>query len=305
MPAVPAATQPASLYEVVIKRLRDRCPIFNNRVGGTSELGATYAVLASTADIEVPQAWVIPMHENDESQELAILEDSHNFPQHQVAEYFSVMVAVPNGEQGGMAGKGNFSMRAHAAIEEARRQIRKALMGWRIRPQFTPCRLSGGDHLAMNNKYLWHVWQYKFSDFVQPLLTTEEENARAALYAKVNGMSDDIPYANSILPRLRQIHVRYWAGTGHSKATTQDYYDDEAPPSAPTEEQINAAIGLATSTIEVDVDEGVPPPEPTPEQIGSKVFHAAHFDDFWLHGPETIEPAPEDRIDPGPSLYDS
>ena len=302
MPAAPPA-YPPSIYEEVCKRLRTACPVFGNRVGGTSELSTAYRTVAA-GDIAVPQAWVVPIFETDESDDLAIVQESHNFPQHKITEYFSIIVAVDNAEQGLIGGKSNFSLRAHAALEVVRAQVRRAIMGWRIKPRFTPCRFSRGDHLAMNGKYLWHVWEYRFEASIDPTLTDAELALVDTVAAKVNSMSDMIPYENSILPLLRTLHVGFGVGSTGGEATTRDYFDDEPLPTDPLQAAIDAAIAGADDTIEVNAALGIPAPEASPEEIGEKVFHAPHFDDYFMHGTEVVE-VTEEPQEPIVAPFDS
>ena len=283
MPSPPPI--PPSVYETVIKRIRDKCSAFEKRVGGTAELSTAYKTVAAS-DIAVPQCWVVPLYEGDESQE--IVNDEEENPQHKVAEYFSTIVAVDNSE--GIGGKELLSLRATAALEHVRRQLREALMGWRILPRFTPIRLSRGDHLAMNAKYLWHVWEWRYSEVVTP----GQDTALADQIANVvNGMNDVPSAANSLLPRLRHIHIGFRPVPAHEPIvehdSLRDYYDERPAPTAPSEEDIAAAILGHADEIEVNVAEHKPPLPPSAAQIGSAVFHSEHFDDFWLHGTETVE----------------
>ena len=286
-------TPPPSIYETVIKRIRDKCPFFAQRVGGTSQLSEAYKTVA-TSDIALPQCWVVPLYEGDESQEILDDEESEN-PQHKIAEYFSTIVVVDNADQQAIGGKGNKSLTALASIEQARRELRTHLMGWRILPRFSPTRFSRGDHLAMNAKYLWHVWEWRYSEIFTPGQVDAEIDV---LSAAANDMDDMPSFANSVLPRLRTIHIGFQnvkPGRSNAKDTLLDYFDSRPVPTAPTEEMIQAAIDGREDFIEVNVAENVPPlPLPSPEEIGDKVFHVEHFDDYFLHGSETVEPPDAD-----------
>lgn len=273
---------PPSIYDTVIKRIRDRCPIFSNRVGGSAELSTAYRTVA-TSDIDVPQCWVMPLYEGDESQSL--ISDLDENPQHVVAEYFSTIIAVGNAE-GGVGGKELRGLQATAAIEQARRELRAALMGWRIAQRLSPVRLSRGDHLAMNAKYLWHVWEWRYTELVTPGQATELADSLARI---VNGMNDMPPTENSVLPRIRQIHIGFNTvplGQSGAKDSARDYFDERPVPAEPTAEQIAAVLAGQDDFIDVNAEEGIPPLPSSAEAIGEAVYRAERFDDFWLHGLE-------------------
>lgn len=129
--------------EPIILALRQRCPVFAQRVAGAAE----YAGLNKNAAFAVPSAFVIPM---DDSPGALTSQTSYR---QQLLEGFAVLVAVSNeADPRGQAAQGS--------VHAVRAQLWRALLGWAPSEEHGPVRYDGGELQAMDRARLW--WRFDF-----------------------------------------------------------------------------------------------------------------------------------------------
>ena len=144
------------VYAEVIKRIRQKSPFFQNRVGGTAAFEAM--TKEDSADIQTPHAWVVPLQE--------VADDAANLsvPQ-KVRERFGVVIAVSNA-----AGRDDgLGLIAMDQLRAARQELVNALMGWEPTPFCDSIRYAGARHLSMSRSKLWHQTEWSVGYYVKPV----------------------------------------------------------------------------------------------------------------------------------------
>lgn len=135
------------IYAGIIKRIRDKAPLFQQRVGGTAD----FIVKSNEdADIAMPHAWVVPLSET--------ADPSSNMGRPQrVSERFGVIVCVTNalGRDDGLG------LIASDALRAIRQSLFNSLLGWEPLPYYDTVSYVGARHLSMNRARIFH--QYDFS----------------------------------------------------------------------------------------------------------------------------------------------
>ena len=94
-----------------IKALRERCPIFNERVFGAAEFNALPEVINPEA---LPAAYVFTLNESPEE-----LQRTENHFYQEITATIAVVVLVPTGDERGQAGAD--------LVEDCKEQIFKAI----------------------------------------------------------------------------------------------------------------------------------------------------------------------------------
>ncbi|HEX3220758.1 MAG TPA: hypothetical protein VHU77_12230 [Candidatus Limnocylindria bacterium] len=157
----------APLYAEIIKRLREKAPMFARRVGGTAAFQQASDTALEGGDIPVPQAWVVPLSEQAEPP------SAMGEPQ-RVAERFGVIICLSNG-----AGRADgLGLIAADGLRAARQELLNALMprrsiyadeadrDWLTAPHYDGCRYIGGRHLQMNRARMWHQFEFEMQYYV-------------------------------------------------------------------------------------------------------------------------------------------
>ena len=97
-----------------IKALRERCPIFNERVFGAAEFNALPEVVNPES---LPAAYVFTLNESPEE-----VQRTENWFYQEITATIAVVVLVPTGDERGQAGA-DF-------VEDCKEQIFKAILSW-------------------------------------------------------------------------------------------------------------------------------------------------------------------------------
>ena len=136
----------AALPPAVIARLRDQCPIFADRVAGTS--GEARA--SDNTELAVPHGFYMPGGIELEEAQLSPLDQ-------ECAITFRVLVAVDNkADDRGQAGA--------QGLMEAVAEIVPALVGWVPAAGFAPCLFTGlEDEFSSNRDRLWGSLSFRTS----------------------------------------------------------------------------------------------------------------------------------------------
>lgn len=155
------------LYAEIVTRLRNKATIFARRVGGTGSFAAFSETMRDAADVEVPQAWVLPL------QETADPPSAMGEPQY-VTERFGVIVCLSNtGNR-----EDGLGMVASDGLRVARQQLFNALMPrrsqwanpvdsqWISTRHYDGCRYIGARHLLMTRARLWHQFEFSVRYYV-------------------------------------------------------------------------------------------------------------------------------------------
>lgn len=131
----------------MIYRIRDKCPAFENRVGGSSKFSEK---TMPKADVAVPYCFVVPLFETTGPA------DGGNDDIVRVTEWFGTIVCVDNSVQR----TDGDAVSADDMIDTVRTQLVNALMSWSPRPNMSRPKFSRGTHLWMNNKRLFHQFNW-------------------------------------------------------------------------------------------------------------------------------------------------
>ena len=97
-----------------IKALRERCPIFGERVFGAAEFNALPEVINPET---LPAAYVFTLNESPEE-----AQRTENYFYQEITATIAVVVLVPTGDERGQAGADK--------IEDCKEQIFKAILSW-------------------------------------------------------------------------------------------------------------------------------------------------------------------------------
>ena len=119
----------------IVAALRERCPNFENRVGGAAE----WAAVREALNVKMPSAFVVPLAETPDSQM------SPNGYQQTVENSFAVILVVSNelSEQG---------EEAYDSLDVLRKEVFHALLAWE--PYEDADRIEyGGSSLVMLDRY--------------------------------------------------------------------------------------------------------------------------------------------------------
>lgn len=169
----------------LILRLRERCPLFERRVGGTAsfEVGSVAGV-----SLPIPHAFVVPVEET------AMDTPGGDVLSQQVRLTFITIVCVSNTENR-EDGRG---LTGGAAIEQVRRELLNAMIGWEPLTWAIPIpenmrghedlmpnsradsvRYRGGSFLKMSDGRLWHQFEWSIDFYDGRCLRGETERMTA------------------------------------------------------------------------------------------------------------------------------
>ena len=128
----------------VIQHLRERVPLFEQRVAGAAKFG----ILPETANLLVPAAYVIPLDENPDQQQ------SSNGYQQTVEDRFAVVVVLSNvdDERGQSASMG---------VHDMRKILFSALAGWEPGDDYDQIEYDGGSLLSIDRARLYYQFEFK------------------------------------------------------------------------------------------------------------------------------------------------
>lgn len=128
----------------VITQLRQRAPVFANRVAGA----AKFQVLPEGANLQVPAAYVIPLDENPEPQQ------SSNGYRQVVEDSFAVVVALSNTvDERGQA--------AVTTVHDIRKLLVRALVGWQPGDDYDQIAYDGGSLLHLDRARMYYQFEFK------------------------------------------------------------------------------------------------------------------------------------------------
>jgi hypothetical protein len=257
-----------SLTEIIL-HLRQQCPSFERRVGGTNAFGE--AMAQTSADLPVPHCFVIPMFNEAIGSEFLDPENNDDIKVQGIRELFATIICVDNSAERSPGGKGIMSLTAVDQLRVIEEELKTAFMGWRPVQQFRPVRFSRGAHIALDNKRLWHQFEWSVSYEDNPATAAATE---AQIRAIINGSTAEAGEAGvPVSETLQTIYVRYGAVDGFQD-TLMDFWPRAVgnPGSVPkTPEEIAQAQQSATTVIQVDP---TPSPEPTGKQVGNAATKA-------------------------------
>ena len=133
---------------LIIPRLREQCPIFNNRVAGA----ATFAKAADNPTFAVPHAFVLPLSES------ATGDTQFSGLDQELMTRLAITVCVANEDDRGQ--------QSLEVIYDIRAQLLRALVGWQPGPQFGPLMYVGmPDEPAINRARVWLQFDFQGLDF--------------------------------------------------------------------------------------------------------------------------------------------
>lgn len=128
----------------IIAALRQRCPVFAQRVAGAAEYAA---VADGKVSPTVPAAFVVPLDDNAGDR---LSQTSYR---QQILEGFAVVVALSNeADPRGQT--------AHASVHAIRAALWRALLGWSPSDEHGPIYYAGGQLTNMDRARLW--WRFDF-----------------------------------------------------------------------------------------------------------------------------------------------
>lgn len=129
--------------EIIIQALRERCPSFQNRVGGA----AAFKDLEESTSLPVPSAFVIPLDDNPKDTR------SLNSVRQEMTDSFAVVIAISNTvDERGQA--------AFHSVRDLRAELWAALLGWRPDPDYNGITYEGGTLNRMNRARLWYQFEF-------------------------------------------------------------------------------------------------------------------------------------------------
>lgn len=138
---------------IIIAQLRQRAPIFGQRVGGSAQ----FKVLPEAANLVTPAAYVLPLDEQPADQQ------SKNGYQQTVREGFAVVLALSNrADERGQASASD--------LDTLRKALFKALLGFQPADDYDVIAFEGGQLLHLDRARLYY--QFEFS--VDYAITTED-----------------------------------------------------------------------------------------------------------------------------------
>lgn len=163
----------------IILLLRQNCPSFQNRVGGTAALTQALQPQIS-GQLATPHAFVTPVGGADIS--TVYLDDNQR--QQNQRETFSITICADNSG----VGFGPNNLTPTDTILALQKEIESALQGIRIEARFWPARYLRDAHLMMDTSRIWHLFEYMFLQRDDPATSFDLENQAEAI---VNGVSDN------------------------------------------------------------------------------------------------------------------
>ena len=129
--------------EIIIQALRERCPSFENRVGGA----AAFKKLEENTAFPVPAAFVIPL--DDQPKESKAM----NNVRQELIDSFAVILVVSNV----MDERGQVSIHT---VKSLRTELWAALLGWRPDDTYNGINYEGGTLLSLDRARL--IYQFEF-----------------------------------------------------------------------------------------------------------------------------------------------
>ncbi|MEM5371355.1 hypothetical protein V4C53_35720 [Paraburkholderia azotifigens] len=131
----------------VIEHLRERMPIFAQRVAGA----AKFSILPEASNLMVPAAYVIPLDENPDQQA------SSNGYRQTVEDRFAVVVVLSNvSDERGQS--------AAMSVHDMRKLLFSALVGWEPGDDYYQVEYDGGSLLSIDRARLYYQFEFK-SDY--------------------------------------------------------------------------------------------------------------------------------------------
>ncbi|MBS9200520.1 hypothetical protein KER63_27540 [Escherichia coli] len=147
----------------IIAALRERCPRFEDRVGGAAQFKA----IPDAGKLRLPAAYVVPSDDAPGEQK------SQTDYWQDLTEGFSVIVVLSNERDE----KGQWA--AYDAVHDVRRELWKALLGWMPDPQGGEIVYAGGTLLDLNRYELYYQFDFTAKYEITDEDTRQAEDAKA------------------------------------------------------------------------------------------------------------------------------
>lgn len=137
--------------EPIIQALRERCPVFSDRVGGAAQ----FKLLPESTALQVPFAFVIPLDDSPEESR------SQNSVRTNLKDSFAVVVALSNlTDEKGQA--------ATSTVHGMRGVLWGALLGWQPGPDYDGIVYDGGHLVQLDRSRLWYQFEFAASMEIGP-----------------------------------------------------------------------------------------------------------------------------------------
>lgn len=261
--------------------------VVRSRVGGSADFGAALDSLG--ADLPVPHAFVTPLYGQDVS-EFNLSEQVAQT----IRQYFAVIVCLDNskdGGAGGAGGRGDLAELDQLAVIQG--QLSAAFQGWKPIQRFGPVRYNRDMHLQMDNKRLWHQFEWYVEFISDPTSTPETE---AILEEILGGMDIPVAYEDSILANLVKLNVQAHEMDGINQTVTNppwwdDFFGHVFCPPHKTDEEVDA-LRPNYHDLDVNPDDHPQPPEVIRDAMDNGIDYVEPpvpiEPEFW-HGEEVKE----------------
>ena len=154
--------------DLIIAALKGRCLSFGERVAGAAE----YKRLAESSNLVMPAAYVIPLDDSAGEQQ------SENSYRQQITDAVAVVVVLSNTADE----RGQTPL---ATVRSIRKELWKALLGWKPDVEHGPIQYEGGQLLDLDRARMYY--QFEFSAGIElDQSDTYQAIANAALPALIS-----------------------------------------------------------------------------------------------------------------------
>ena len=135
--------------DLIIARLRLKCPAFSERVAGAAEFSA----IPEGAKLPVPAAYVIPL--DDSADKRASSHDGYQ----EITDNFAIILYIDNSDDArGYAG--------WSAVAALRAQVWNAIVFWRVTEDYEPIEYTGGHLQNMDRARLYYQLEFSMGSAI-------------------------------------------------------------------------------------------------------------------------------------------
>lgn len=129
---------------LVIEQIRSYAPSFDGkRVAGAAQ----FKLVMENTNLQMPCGYVIPLADQPEPSH------SQNSVRQKLTESFAVVVCIDNSvDERGQA--------SSISVETIKRELWKALLGWRPTPQYNGIAYEASSLQSLNRAQLWHQFEF-------------------------------------------------------------------------------------------------------------------------------------------------